>query len=476
MAKDRKERSLHPLRENIEVGVFAVVMAMGLKVFAVEAYQIPTGSMQPTLMGTALLDPVTRQQRGGLHDRVLVDKVSYWFRDPVRWEVVVFRYPLVTHVNYVKRLVGMPGEQLMIEHGDLWARPLGSDQDFAILRKPWKVQQRLWKRVHPAPGASGAAWIGWSETGATVRGEHDVIRFEGSAEVAYEARIKDEPEHGYPDAIARRVPTMNAIGRHVVADLRWQFTLAPRAPQAELRADFDFGPHAGTLTLAPDGTFVLAGPGDARFTGTVPMADGAPIDFDLAFWDHTLRLEVRAPGVEPQTFDQELLLDAKVAVRNGVRFASAAGGWDLHPVTAWRDIHYLPQRQNPAAPVFDVEPGHYFMMGDNTQSSLDSRDWQAETFEFDPPLRGVAEVRGDRMDNGADPMFNNPRWNAARDRMTFRDEHGGLHQWTTDDLAASHDVVTSAPLVPRNYVLGRAIAVFMPLKPLAPVNRFGLVQ
>ena len=477
MAKDRKERSQHPLRENIEVAVFAVVMAMGLKVFAVEAYQIPTGSMQPTLMGTALLDPVTRQQRGGLHDRVLVDKVSYWFRDPERWEVVVFRYPLVTHVNYVKRLVGMPDEQLMIEFGDLWARPLGSDEDFQILRKPWKVQEGLWKRVHPPPGAAAEPWTGWSETGATSRTPDGAILLAGSAEVALATRIKDEPEHGYPDAIARRVPTMNAVGRHAVADLRWEFALTPRAPQGPLRADFEFGPHACTLTIEPDGSFALEGPAGPAFAGALQAAEGAPIACDLAFWDHTLRFAVRGADGKEQLLTQELQLEAQVAVRNGARFSTAAGGWELSPVTGWRDIHYLPPRQNPATPVFDVAPGHYFMMGDNTQSSLDSRDWQSETFVFDPPLRGVEKVRGDRMDNGADPMFNNPRWNAARDRMTFRDEHGGLHQWSAEDLAASQsDLVAAAPLVPRGYVLGRAIAVFMPLKPLAPVNRFGLVQ
>ena len=477
MAKDRKQRSQHPLRENIEVAVFAVVMAMGLKVFAVEAYQIPTGSMQPTLMGTALLDPITRQQKGGIHDRVLVDKVSYWFRDPERWEVVVFRYPLVTHVNYVKRLVGMPNEQLMIENGDRWARPLGSDADFAILRKPWKVQRKLWKRVYPAPHSEASAWVGWSETGALERTSDGGIWLKGSAEVSSASRFKDEPEHGYPDAIALRVPTMNAVGRHTLSDLRWQFSLTPRDPQGPLIADFDFGAHACRLSVAPDGSLTLAGPGDAAWNSPAPNDSSAMIAVDLAFWDHCLRLELRRGDGEPEIHEWELQLDSQTAVRNGARFACAESGWELSPLTAWRDIHYLPPRQNPAVPVFAVEPGHYFMMGDNTQSSLDSRDWQAETLRFDPPWQGISALRGDRMDSGADPMFNNPRWNAERDRMSFRDEHGGLHVLTPEDLAAAQsDLVSAAPLVPRGYVLGRAIAVFMPLKPLAPVNRFGLVQ
>ena len=71
-----KEKAKHPFRDNIEVIVFAVAMSLGLKVFALEAYQIPTGSMQPTLMGTALRDGA-----GAVHDRVLVDKFSFLVRE-----------------------------------------------------------------------------------------------------------------------------------------------------------------------------------------------------------------------------------------------------------------------------------------------------------------------------------------------------------------------------------------------------------
>ena len=126
-----RKKSKHPIRDGIEMTLFAVVMALGLKVFALEAYEIPTGSMMPTLMGTTLLDPSSRMVSGTIHDRVLVDKVSWWIRDPNRWEVVVFRYPLLAHQNYVKRLVGMPAETLWIREGDIWARPQDAD-GFAI--------------------------------------------------------------------------------------------------------------------------------------------------------------------------------------------------------------------------------------------------------------------------------------------------------------------------------------------------------
>ena len=64
-------------------------------------------------------------------DRILVMKFPYELPclpladRPERWDVVVFHYPEEPEQNYIKRLVGLPGEELMIRGGDLYARPLG---------------------------------------------------------------------------------------------------------------------------------------------------------------------------------------------------------------------------------------------------------------------------------------------------------------------------------------------------------------
>ena len=119
----------------------AIVVALLFKYFVLEISKIPSGSMQPTLMG----NPET-----GVFDRTVVDKLSFRFRDPERFEIVVFKHPLERSRIMVKRLVGMPGEELKIERGDLWTRP-GPDDPWRILRRPAAVQREMWRSlVNPA--------------------------------------------------------------------------------------------------------------------------------------------------------------------------------------------------------------------------------------------------------------------------------------------------------------------------------------
>ena len=67
-------------------------------------------------------------------DRILVSKFTYMLSEPERWDVIVFKYPGNPKQNYIKRLVGLPNETLTLRHGDVYARPTGSDQrDVSLL-------------------------------------------------------------------------------------------------------------------------------------------------------------------------------------------------------------------------------------------------------------------------------------------------------------------------------------------------------
>jgi len=81
-------------------------------------------------------------------DRILVNKYGYDFHEPKRWDVVVFKFPGNGEMNYIKRLVGLPGETLQIYQGDLFSRPINDRGDFQIDRKPADKVAAMLQPVH----------------------------------------------------------------------------------------------------------------------------------------------------------------------------------------------------------------------------------------------------------------------------------------------------------------------------------------
>jgi signal peptidase I len=154
-----RPRKQHPWRENIEAITMAIAVALLFKTFVLEVSKIPSGSMQPTLMGSP---------RADVSDRVLVDKLSFAYRDPERFEIVVFKHPLERSRVMVKRLVGMPDEELRIQYGDLWTRH-GDGEPWALLRRPPAVMDEMWRRLDD--GAGRSPWEAVSGEGWRWKGE-----------------------------------------------------------------------------------------------------------------------------------------------------------------------------------------------------------------------------------------------------------------------------------------------------------------
>ncbi|MGB9857865.1 MAG: signal peptidase I [Dictyoglomaceae bacterium] len=91
--------------EFVETILFAFILAFLIKSFILQISYIPTGSMIPTLNDG---------------EAVLVVRIPYYFREPARGEIIVFKYPLDPSKEYVKRLIGLPGDTVEIKHGDVY--------------------------------------------------------------------------------------------------------------------------------------------------------------------------------------------------------------------------------------------------------------------------------------------------------------------------------------------------------------------
>lgn len=193
-------------RETVESIVIAFILAFLFRTFEAEAFVIPTGSMAPTLLGrhkdvtcsqcgykfrvgasyevddneylegrmqTAFCPncryempkDIVRELPVYKGDRILVNKFPFEFTDPERWDVVVFKYPEHPETNYIKRLVGLPGETLEIRHGDLYRL---NDGKWEILRKADPEKQRriqlvVYDNDHPEKLLHEQGWpMRWS--------------------------------------------------------------------------------------------------------------------------------------------------------------------------------------------------------------------------------------------------------------------------------------------------------------------------
>lgn len=103
------------IREYAESLIIALILALIIRTFFVQAYKIPTGSMNPTLVEG---------------DRILVNKLIYRFRKPERGEVIVFKFPENPRLAYIKRLIGLEFENLQIHNGKIYldTEPIKSEQ------------------------------------------------------------------------------------------------------------------------------------------------------------------------------------------------------------------------------------------------------------------------------------------------------------------------------------------------------------
>ncbi len=91
--------------EVLKTLLIAFLLAQLIMVSVAQAFQVEQYSMEPTLLP---------------HDRVLVSKFIYRLREPIRGNVVVLRYPRNPERNYIKRVIGLPGETIEIKKGKLY--------------------------------------------------------------------------------------------------------------------------------------------------------------------------------------------------------------------------------------------------------------------------------------------------------------------------------------------------------------------
>ncbi len=115
MSSSKSKKST--LREYAEAFAIAILLALFIRTFVVQAFKIPSGSMLPTLQ---------------IGDHLLVSKFIYGikvpfsgktllsFKSPQRGDVVVFKYPKDRSIDYIKRIIGISGDTLAIQNKQVY--------------------------------------------------------------------------------------------------------------------------------------------------------------------------------------------------------------------------------------------------------------------------------------------------------------------------------------------------------------------
>tara|TARA_R110002167_G_scaffold83583_6_gene226952 strand:+ start:3266 stop:4048 length:783 start_codon:yes stop_codon:yes gene_type:complete len=136
--------------------VLAIVLV--LRSFLVEPFQIPSGSMLPTLeVGDFIL---VNKFEYGLRLPVLGTKVVA-LNDPQRGDVMVFKYPEDGKTNYIKRVVGLPGDLIKYENKELTINGKNIDEKLlANLQKNQLFEEQLGEVKHQIFKTSGYANLG----------------------------------------------------------------------------------------------------------------------------------------------------------------------------------------------------------------------------------------------------------------------------------------------------------------------------
>lgn len=477
--------------------VIAFVVAFIFRGFVFEAFVIPTGSMAPTLLGAhvrvrgpetgytwavgpwfyargrmdaplavqgtpgrpiVVHDPMSREQlalaglprRAG--DRIMVFKYLPLLHEPRRFDPAVFRAPHEpgAATNYIKRIVGLPGEEIALVDGDVFVRPApadapGGDADrpgtpgstwqevgWTIARKDERTQRAVWQDVFDSRFVPLKALRGAEEFIGPWRGGNgwDLVgrmsyRYRGSGPTvlrwdAYRWPILDTCS--YNEVAPESRPTL----AYPVSDVAVEFALEPESGEVPLAVVVRTRGHefraevAGrraTLrmgALGPIGAEGVPAP-PAEWTvlseGLLPQPLGAGRPARVEVWhvDQAVWLFVDGTRIARGAYDwtpaqrveQSVLMtlpeilrtDAEGGntlaqpghyVRPEIAIELGSGPATLHRVRVRRDIYYQPARPgrlqarpracHPAEPMF-LGPRQFFVCGDNSAASQDSRLW-----------------------------------------------------------------------------------------------------
>lgn len=466
------------IQGNTEVFLVAFILAMIIRCFCIEVYKIPTGSMEPTLHG---------DYRDG--DKIIANKFGILFSPIKRYDVFLFKYPLDKSTSFIKRVVGLPDEEIMINGGDIYARHKGADK-FLIAKKPLKIQESI--------------WIPLIETDQTMQGRRE--RYNPSLPIkewelpdnqinlqGESVTLQDGEIMAYKTIKDRYINNHNS-GINMVSDIKLSFKIRAETPGGEIYSTIKTRSGDFTLRLFPKPsepyeaetpnlnrhfrtpTFSQSNNLEYRLNGS--LKKNLPVEaiikadtehlIEILNFDGTIYVKIN--GQQAIKYDYIKYIDDIASAENirspyqielGARKQTAS----ISEPKIWRDIYYdsagiLKNRQP-----LTIPQNKYFSIGDNIPNSKDSRLWE---------IRAITLQDGSIIQCDAKPNETYKEdFNTIAILRNKRNNRGG-DVWGASHLIHKDTILSDteepAPFIDKTEIFGRALFVYWPL------NRIKLIR
>ncbi|MBN1908692.1 MAG: hypothetical protein JW818_03045, partial [Pirellulales bacterium] len=318
-----------------------------------------------------------------------VDRASFLLRGPRRWEVVALRDPSYAKRLLVKRVVGLPGEAIQIRDGDVYAdgricrKPLATQRAMAVLVHDASFyapdsdeRPRRW-RPEPPEGTWGSAEGRFAHPEQSGTSEVDwlVYHHEQPTGVGFEeSPVMDDAL--YDQSRPRRSETARAV-----TDLMLAFRVARWSGKGDLVVRATDGQNVFETWINPAaGRFTVRRNNDSKpvAEGNIPK-DDKRLDVEVSLFDRQFTLALQGEEVAAVPYE------AGPMPRRPVAWPLAVGvrglGVEIVRLRVFRDVYYT----KPLSPSYRwgidkpavLPPGAYFILGDNSLISDDSRSWPA---------------------------------------------------------------------------------------------------
>jgi len=434
---NRRAPSASSWRQSVELILCLMLTVCMFRTWCAESYVVPTASMAETVVGLhrdiicddcgqlfscgsdELLGNSVVYAPGSLRavcpncgyfendlaaqpdingDRLLVHKSAFIFDTPDRWEVAVFRAPEIAHKVYIKRIVGLPGESVQIRDGDVYInghlarKTLAEQQAIATLvhdsrhtpsrhsqlpsrwqgedATTWHEEQNRFFATPAAKSTSSTTEIK-QQTDVDWLVYHHWRRVPGYSGQVEEAPVTDD--NGYNQTRPRRAEQVNQV-RDLMLSCRIRAAAEGRLAfyATDGREVFvaQIDPRSGKAELQHNGHVVAS----ANVAASLPLTNPR---FEVSLIDRQYLLAIDGQLVfSPYDFEP-VDLPQQPSTRP-FAIGSIDARLEVSDLVVLRDIYYTQPIDSRWAidSAYPLGSDEYFVLGDNSPLSDDSRMWE----------------------------------------------------------------------------------------------------